>query len=123
MIRRKIDHILSAVFPDHKKLEERIRKGKKVVVFYSRGCPACKIYIRILLPDITGRLISHKIEVLKLNVVKHPLLFSESSSTTIPTTSIYLDGEVLDSKGGSMSYEVAVPWILETYGINPKKSL
>jgi len=104
-------------FPFFRSLETRIGKGKVVVIYYKKNCPACKVY-RELLPDISGRLLKHHIEVITVDRRKNPKLYSEASKNIIPLTAIYLDGELLDSESGSMSYKIAVPWILKTYGID-----
>lgn len=82
--------------------QEVLQSGEKVLVdFYADWCGPCKMVAPIV-EEIASE---GRVKVVKVNVDENPNLARQYRVMTIPTLSVYRDGEVAASLRGAVSKE------------------
>jgi thioredoxin 1 len=89
---------------------EFIKQGFVVVEFFAPWCAKCKGYN----PNIESVIKELNIQLIKVNSDDNKLLMSEHSIKSVPTTLIFKNGNIIDTKIGHIEKDELKRWI-ESY--------
>ena len=91
--------------------DEEIKNSKVPILvdFWAEWCGPCK-QIGPILEDI-GEAKKDKVKILKLNVDENPLTPQKFGVRGIPTLMLFKDGNLLDTKVGSLPKNLLESWL------------
>ena len=89
--------------------QEVLQSGEPVIVdFWAEWCGPCKA-LSPLVDELAGEL-SGKAKVVKINIDENPHTPTKYGVRGIPTLMVFKDGQVTDTKVGSMSKSQLTEW-------------
>lgn len=97
------------IYTTDEDFEKDISTGAVLVDFYADWCQPCKMVASILeevADEYDGRL-----QVIKINIEENSITSSNFSIRTIPTLTIFQDGEAVGTKIGSVTKSQLVNFI------------
>ncbi len=86
-------------------LEQEIGSGRVLVDFYADWCGPCRM-MGTVLEEISG------IDILKVNVDKHPLVAQKYGVISIPALFLFENGKIIKNSVGFMEKESLINFIM-----------
>ena len=97
------------IYTTDEDFEKDITTGAVLVDFYADWCQPCKMIGTIL--DEIAEEYDGRLQVIKINIEENSITSSKFSIRTIPTLTIFQDGEAVGTKVGSLSKSQLVDFI------------
>ena len=101
-IKRKLKKMIKYLKND---LEQEIGSGRVLVDFYADWCGPCRM-MGTVLEEISG------IDILKVNVDKHPLVAQKYGVISIPALFLFENGKIIKNSVGFMEKESLINFIM-----------